>query len=77
MARYVFRLRAHDDRTRNRRKFADLPAAIEGAKDELREFLSDQVRNGYMDRNLTVEICDTEGVPVATVHCTDAVKLRD
>ena len=77
MARYVFRLHDHEAHTTDWREFAALPAAIEGAKDELREFLADQVRNGYMDRYLTVEICDAEGVPVASVHCTDAVKLRD
>jgi hypothetical protein len=79
MARYFFHL--HDDQdvdgNDEGRELADLATAVTVATSEIRDFLADQVRHGYFDAGLRIEITDDSGQSVATVHGSEAVKLRE
>lgn len=58
------------------RELPGVPAAIAVATAEMRELLADQVRNGYLDLELSIDIADERGRKVATVRRGDAVELR-
>jgi hypothetical protein len=79
MARYFFHLHDHQDVDGNDegRELADLATAITVATNEIRDFLADQVRHGYFDVGLRIEITDDSGQSVATVHGSEVVKLRE
>lgn len=79
MARYFFHLddQGQADADHQGRDLPDLAAAISTATQEIRDFLADQVRHGYLDLNLRVNITDDSGQTVATVCCGDAVRMRD
>jgi hypothetical protein len=79
MARYFFRPHDHDDPDGQDepREVPDVSAAISLATGELRDFFADQVRNGYLDTVFGINIIDDRGEKVATVHFSDAVKLRN
>ena len=78
MARFFFHLHDHDevDGSHEARELPDVSAAIAVATEELRDFLADQVRHGYLDADLRIEIRDERGLSVAAVKFGDAVKLR-
>ena len=78
MARFFIHLHDHDDveGSHEARELPDMIAAIAVATEELRDFLADQVRHGYLDADLRIEIRDERGLSVATVKFGDAVKLR-
>jgi hypothetical protein len=80
MARYFFRLHDHIDADADgdcSRELPDMETAIAAATDEIRDLLADQVRHGYLDLGLSIEITDASGRKVASVHFNEAVKLRD
>ena len=78
MARFFFHLHDHDevDGSHEARELPDVNTAIAVATEELRDFLADQVRHGYLDADLRIEIRDERGLSVATVKFGNAVKLR-
>ena len=80
MNRYFFHLVDHSefdvDVDGRGQELPDVAAAIAVATDEMRKFLADQVRNGYLDLGLKIDIADENGRKVATVCRSDAVKLR-
>ena len=80
MNRYFFHLVDHAevdvDIDGRGQELPDVAAAIAVATDEMRKFLADQVRNGYLDLELRIDIVDESGRKVATVCRSDAVKLR-
>jgi len=88
MNRYFFHLVDHSDADvdidvgidididGNGQELPDVAAAIAMATDEMRELLADQVRNGYLDLGLGIDIVDECGQKVAMVCRSDAVKLR-
>jgi hypothetical protein len=83
MKRYFFHLVDHSDVDVDvdiegkGRELPDRAAAIAAATDEMREFLADQVRSGYLDFELRIEITDDSGRSVATVHGNEVVELRE
>jgi hypothetical protein len=79
MGRYFFHLSDHPDADGNDegRELADLATAITVATNEIRDFLTDQVRHGYFDLGLRIEITDDSGQSVATVDGSEVVKLRE
>lgn len=77
MACYFFHLHDHHHSDDEGRELPDLATAITVARDEIRDFLADQVRHGYLDLKLRIDITDETGRRVATVHRSDAVNLRD
>lgn len=78
MARFHFHLHDHDEVEGDpeAREFPDVIAAIAVATEELRDFLADQVRHGYLDTDLRIEIRE-RGRCVAAVTFSEAVELRD
>ena len=79
MARFFFLLLDHSDveDSPEAREFPDVSAAVAAATQELLDFLADQVRHGYLDTDLRIEISDAQGGSVATVGFNEAVELRD
>ena len=79
MARFFLLLNNCDEvgTTQEARDFPDVTAAIAAATDELRDFLADQVRHGYLDTDLGMEIRDERGRSVATGGVSQAIMLRD
>jgi hypothetical protein len=78
MARYFFHLHDYEDPDcrDEAREVPDVSAAVSLATGELRDFFADQVRNGYLDTELRIDITDDSGQRVAIVHFSDAVTLR-
>ena len=79
MARFFLHLHDHDELegSHEAREFPDVFAAIAVATEELRDLLADQVRHGYLDTGLRINIRDEQGRSVAAVDLSEAVKLRD
>jgi hypothetical protein len=56
-------------------RLAVLEAAIAVATEELGGFLADQVRNGYLDLGMPIEISDEGGKNPAAVNDHEVVRL--
>lgn len=78
MARYFLHVRNGNGLTRDIEgaEYPDLKSARDQAVEGVRSILSEEVRNGILDLNGTVEITEGDGTIVLRLAFVDAVEIR-